>query len=230
MVEKELLKAGFGLSVVMVDELLKANDSAGLHSKLKANADASVVISALRWNHLSDLVGPSDLRNGITLTTNRAATLAGKFQPVFALNRAIHTEEVQQVVAAVKLLNSRAGGNWREFEEYARSLMSLHTGVEFQPRKVGHVPKLFDMVWGDSEIVGDAKYLTLVRGKRLPPAKFMEVAGHVWLLEATKANRLLLIFGNDRRVPEWWLENYGHLVQRVEFYFLGDYGQLSRLK
>jgi hypothetical protein len=230
LVKKELLNAGFDLSVVMVDELLKESDSAGLHSKLRADADATVVISALRWNHLSDLVDPRFLRNGVTLTTNRAATLAGEAQPVFALSRPIHAEEVQEVVAAVKLLNSPASANWREFEKYARRFMSLHIGVELQPRRVGLVPKVFDMVSGDLEIVGDAKYLTLVRGQRLPPAKFMEIASHVWLLEATKANRLFLIFGNDRRVAEWWLEKYGHLVQRVEFYFLEDHGQLSRLR
>jgi len=230
LVEEELLKAGFDLSVVLVDEPLKANDTAGLQSKLNANADASVVISSLRWNRLAVLVDPSLLRNSITLTSNRAASLEEKVQPVFALNRPTNAEETRGVIRAIILLNSSAGGNWRGFENYAREFMSLHTGVKFQPRTIGLVPKLFDMVSDDGKIVGDAKYLTLVRGKRLPPAKFMEIAGHVWLLEATKANRQFLVFGNDRRVPERWLEKYGHLVQRVEFYFLEGYGRLSKLR
>ena len=28
------------------------------------------------------------------------------------------------------------------------------------------------------------------------------------------------MFGNDRRVPELWLEKYGNLVKSVDFYFL----------
>lgn len=34
----------------------------------------------------------------------------------------------------------------------------------------------------------------------------MEIAGHVWLLERTTAQRRFLVFGNQRRVSEWWLE------------------------
>jgi hypothetical protein len=50
--------------------------------------------------------------------------------------------------------------------------------------------------------VGDAKYYTLVGGKRLLPAKFSVIAEHVWLLEKTEALGTSLVFGNERRVPE----------------------------
>jgi site-specific recombinase len=69
-----------------------------------------------------------------------------------------------------------------------------------------------------------------VGGQRLPPAKFMEIAGHVWLLERTRARRRFLVFGNQRRVSEWWLEKYGSLVTNVEFYFLADDGTLEQLR
>jgi len=56
------------------------------------------------------------------------------------------------------------------------------------------------------------------------------IAEHVWLLENTNADRKFLVFGNDRRVPEQWLERYGPLVRSVEFYFLDDRANgLSRL-
>ena len=62
------------------------------------------------------------------------------------------------------------------------------------------------MVSEDYTVVGDAKFLTLVRNKKLPPAKFMEIAGHVWLLERLPAKQRFLVFGNQRQVPERWLK------------------------
>ena len=85
------------------------------------------------------------------------------------------------------------------------------------------------MVSADCDIVGDAKYLTLVRGQRLPPAKFSVIAEHVWLLEKTGAPMTFLVFGNDRQVPELWLQRYGKLASGVSFYFLSDDGTLEAL-
>ena len=77
--------------------------------------------------------------------------------------------------------------------------------------------------------IGDAKYFTLVRGQRLPPAKFSVIAEHVWLLEKTGVLTTFLVFGNDRQVPSLWLERYGHLVGDVAFYYLTDEGELELL-
>jgi hypothetical protein len=120
--------------------------------------------------------------------------------------------------------------NWKEFEIFARNIMSKHFGVELFEKEPRGFPKRFDLVSKDEKILGDAKYLTLVRGKSMPPAKFMEITGHVWLLEKVKAERRFLVFGNQKRVPEWWLEKYGKLVKNVEFYFLDHEGSLERLK
>ena len=117
----------------------------------------------------------------------------------------------------------------RAFEEVARSVMSVHFGVPLTPGKVPGVPKEFDMVSPDGNIVGDAKYYTLVRGKRLPPAKFSIIAEHVWLLEKTGAPTTFLVFGNERDVPMLWLERYGSLVSGVAFYFLTDNGGLEQI-
>ena len=85
------------------------------------------------------------------------------------------------------------------------------------------------MVSPDGSIVGDAKYFTLVRGQRLPPAKFSVIAEHVWLLERTGAPTTFLVFGNDRQVPELWLRRYGDLASGIAFYFLTDDGELEQL-
>ena len=119
--------------------------------------------------------------------------------------------------------------NWREFEELARKIMSQYFGVRLAEKNLKGFPKRFDMVSSNEDIVGDAKFLTLVHKKRLPPAKFMEITGHVWLLEKVNAKRRFLVFGNQRRVPEWWLEKYGNLVQNVEFYFMDNKGNVDKL-
>ena len=117
----------------------------------------------------------------------------------------------------------------RAFEKVAQQRMSEYFGVPLAPGTVPGVPKEFDLVSPDGKIVGDAKYFTLVRGQRLPPAKFSAIAEYVWLLEKTGAPTRFLLFGNDRRVPELWLKRFGNLVSGVAFFFLDDDGTLEQL-
>ena len=105
----------------------------------------------------------------------------------------------------------------------------MHFGVPLMPGKVAGIPKKFDLASPDRKVVGDAKYFTLVGGKQLPPAKFSVIAEHVWLLEKTGAPVTFLVFGNDQRVPESWLERYGKLARGVAFFFLTDEGNLEQL-
>ena len=119
--------------------------------------------------------------------------------------------------------------SYRDFENLARRVMSTYFGVPLVPGRVPGVPKEFDMVSPDAGVVGDAKYLTLVRGQGLPSAKFSVIAEHVWLLEKSAARVKFLVFGNQREVPEQWLARYGSLVSDVAFYFLTDDGQLEHL-
>lgn len=118
---------------------------------------------------------------------------------------------------------------WREFEDVARKRMSEYYQSTLHERQPPGFPKRFDMVSDDLTIVGDAKYLTLVQGKKRPPAKFMEIAGHVWLLERLEAKQRFLVFGNQKRVIEWWLEKYGHLTRAIRFFFLHPDGTLEHL-
>jgi len=111
------------------------------------------------------------------------------------------------------------------FEILARKILSKHFGILLTKGKVSKVPKEFDIVSSDGQVVGDAKYLTMVKGERLPPAKFSMIAEHVWLLEKISATHKFLVFGNDRRVPQEWLKKYGHLVKNVVFFFLDEQTQ-----
>ncbi len=124
----------------------------------------------------------------------------------------------------------RNGSAHALFEQLARWVMADHHGVGLAPGKCVGVNKFFDMAAADRTVVGDAKYFSMVHGERLPPAKFSIIAEHVWLLEKTGAKAKFLVFGNDRRVPEKWLERYGDLASDVAFYFLGDDGRLETLR
>src|SRR5690606_38896762 len=115
------------------------------------------------------------------------------------------------------------------FERLAREVMSTHLGAALSVGRVPGVPKFFDLVSADHQIVGDAKFYTLVQGERLPPAKFSVIAEHVWLLEKTGAQRKFLVFGNDKRVPLAWLDRYGPLAADVGFYFLDETRRLLSL-
>jgi len=114
-----------------------------------------------------------------------------------------------------------------QFEVLAAETLGRHFGITLSKAKIPGVNKTFDLVSPDKTIVGDAKYYTMVRGNRLPPAKFSVIAEYVWLLEHTKAQYKFLVFGNDRRVPEEWLLRYGNLVSGVKFFFLEDNGTLQ---
>jgi hypothetical protein len=59
---------------------------------------------------------------------------------------------------------------WKEFEDLARGKMSQHFGTTLRKCEKGQFCKQFDMVSDDGTIVGDAKFLTLVRGEKIPPA------------------------------------------------------------
>ena len=115
------------------------------------------------------------------------------------------------------------------FEALSQRVMSRHFGKHLAPGEAHGMPKRFDFVSADGKTVGDAKYYTIVQGKRLPPAKFSVIAEHVWLSEKTNARHCFLVFGNDIRVPQQWLARYGKLVEKVKFYFLEDGGRLEKL-
>lgn len=115
------------------------------------------------------------------------------------------------------------------FEERARRVMSDYYGVDLLPSIVSGVHKKFDFVSPDGQVIGDAKHYSLVGGTRRPPAKLSTVTEYVWLLEKTEAPNTFLVFGNDRRVPELWLRDYGALLSDVKFYFLDDDNRLELL-
>ena len=118
----------------------------------------------------------------------------------------------------------------KEFERLARSIMTTRLGVALTEQALEQWPKRFDLVSADGRIVGDAKLYSMVKGKRLPPAKFATISEHIWFLKKIEADKKFLIFGNDQRVPIEWLKRWGRFVEDVDFYFLNPSGELSILK
>jgi len=106
------------------------------------------------------------------------------------------------------------------FETHSRYFMSEYLGERLFPAQVEPCPKIFDMVSDNKKIVGDAKYMTMGKGKGLPTGKFSNIAETVWLLEKINAEKKFIVFGNDKNVPIEWLRRYNHLVSDVTFYFL----------
>jgi hypothetical protein len=105
------------------------------------------------------------------------------------------------VVRMSRASTAHAGGlTPTTFEVLAGQVLGDHYRTTLAPGVVASIRKRFDFVSDDMQIVGDAKYYTLVAGERLPPAKFATIAEHVWLLEKTNAPTQFLVFGNDREV------------------------------
>ncbi|MCJ7510877.1 MAG: hypothetical protein MUP14_08340 [Dehalococcoidia bacterium] len=134
-----------------------------------------------------------------------------------------------RTAAAPDEAGGAAGLGLPQFEELARLKFGELFQASFRVGSVRGVPEKFDLVDEQKGFVGDAKYLTMVRGRGVPPATFSVVAEHVWLLEKTRAKKKFMVFGNDERVPQQWLAEYGHLVGDVEFYFMTDGGEIRRL-
>jgi len=105
-----------------------------------------------------------------------------------------------------------------QFEKFAGKVFSKKFGIKLYNNKlVKKVDKKFDMVSSNGKFVGDAKYLSMVEGNKLPPAKFSGIAEFVRLLEKSDASRKFLVFGNQIEVPQEWLKKWGKLVKKVEF-------------
>ncbi len=107
------------------------------------------------------------------------------------------------------------------FEANARRVLSAQWGVTLEPREVRlaqGVRHKFDLVSGDGQIVGDAKYYKNIP---VPAAKWSTIAEYVWLLQHVNASRRFLVFGQDRQIPERWLDRFKLLTDGIEFYYLG---------
>ena len=115
------------------------------------------------------------------------------------------------------------------FEQLARKIMSKHFRTSLKPDKKKDWPKKFDMVSCDYTIAGDAKYFTMVKGHKTPPAKLAIITEHVCFLQNTDAKKKFLVFGNDIKVPLEWLKRYKNIAKDVEFYFIHNNGKLEKL-
>ncbi|MGQ4834406.1 MAG: DUF7662 domain-containing protein [Candidatus Asgardarchaeia archaeon] len=147
-----------------------------------------------------------------------------KRKVTFVKNTEIKTLE------SIKKIKSGPEPDYKRFEEQARRIMADFFQTDLAPRKKKSWPKMFDLVSSDYRIVGDAKFLSLVRGVRIPPAKFATIAEHVWFLEKIDADLKFLVFGNDENVPREWLKRYGYLVDGVKFYFIDKNGIVKELE
>ena len=117
--------------------------------------------------------------------------------------------------------------DWRSFENHARDYLSRLWGVDLAERSVmvgGQVPWKFDLVSEDRRVVGDAKWLKNIA---VPAAKWQAISEYIWLLQKVEADRVFMVFGQDRDVAARYLKRVRPLTAPVEFYFLDDAGLSS---
>lgn len=117
------------------------------------------------------------------------------------------------------------------FEERARKVCSHHFGVDLKSAIVEIVPGVshqFDLVSSGVQIVGDAKYFKNIA---VPAAKWSVIAEYVWLLQQIEvAMTKFIVFGQDREVPQRWLQRFRPLAADVDFLFLPSVAdELDRL-
>lgn len=113
--------------------------------------------------------------------------------------------------------------DWRSFEDYTRSYLSDLWDLQLTERSVlvgGTVPWKFDLVSADHKVVGDAKWLKNIP---VPAAKWQAIAEYIWLLQKVPADRVFMVFGQDREVAERYLDRVRPLTKPVQFLYLdGD--------
>lgn len=112
----------------------------------------------------------------------------------------------------------------------ADDAMMNRFSVGLRKRQVDPAPKAFPLVSEDEEIVGDKTYAKMLEGGKTPYAVHATISETVWLLQQLDTEQTFIIFGNDRRVPETWLERFGPLAEGVEFYFLEEDHEPELLK
>lgn len=116
------------------------------------------------------------------------------------------------------MANSEELKNAKEFETLVLDFLNEHSKLGFSKQKVdiNGVSFEFDIVSRDSGIIGDVKFFKNIK---VPAAKWDNISYYIWLLQKSRANIKVLIFGHDIEVSERYLKRYEPLAQDVEFYF-----------
>ena len=118
----------------------------------------------------------------------------------------------------------------KKFEIAARKKMSDFFCVKLTEKQVSNVPKKFDMVSPDGNIVGEAKYYRKTKGGE--SGKDSIFAEYIRLLEKTPAEKKFMVFGGERKILEKWFKKHKHLFEdNLAFYFYDmDTDKLEELK
>jgi phage FluMu protein Com len=93
-----------------------------------------------------------------------------------------------------------------ELKRYAKKIMSEKLKSRLTRQKVIAVPIEFELVSKKNSIVGDVLYFK--HGESVPQDKFALISEKVWLIEKANYKKRFIVFGNDLRVPQSWLERY----------------------
>lgn len=92
----------------------------------------------------------------------------------------------------------------------------------FERKRVGTIPREFDLVSHDGLKVGHAKLATMGDGDRIATSKLAAISEIVWLLQRAPAQERFIVFGKDPLVAQAWLDRYGTHADDITFYFVHD--------
>lgn len=92
----------------------------------------------------------------------------------------------------------------------------------FYTRRVGSIPRDFDMVSHDGLKVGQTKLLTHGESERIASSKLASISEIVWLLQRAPARERFIVFAKDARIAQAWLDRYGDHADDVTFYFVHE--------
>lgn len=100
----------------------------------------------------------------------------------------------------------------------------------FSTKRVGAIPRDFDLVSNDGSKVGDLRLIDHSEGGRVPTSKLSAISELVWLLQQSQAHERFIVFGKDATVAQAWLDRYGHLAQDVIFYHVTEDRDVTELQ
>lgn len=92
----------------------------------------------------------------------------------------------------------------------------------FSTRRVGSIPREFDMVSNDGLKVGQTKLLNVGESERIASSKLASISEVVWLLQRAPAEERFIVFAKDPRIAQAWLDRYGDHTDDVTFYFVQE--------
>ncbi len=116
-----------------------------------------------------------------------------------------------------------------DFAETVRNLLAAELGADVRIAPQAEAANVFLLSAPEADAAATAIHFSAPPEGRIPPARLAFINGHLWLLEKTEAERLLLILGGDGKTARAWAERFAPLCLDVEVRHMEPEGRFVRL-